>query len=307
MRFAPSLTGIVWLLLAEGSAGFLSHGRVGERAKTYRFAGANDLPDIVKAYQNTKAVNSFQDLSLSLPLKAPLDAAPVVVVPPVVPPVVIPDLTPVVIPDSTPSMVDEFLNAAKETYQSTSSSVIESTKSMAASPHATGDNVGAVKEWAGWHHSILGRAPVPSGPGRAPTLANFLTGQPASPGVDHAPVDMLANAREKIEMMIDNTFSLFGQAKPAVKLPQISFDGVNLEGIQAATASSIGPFQGQAGWIAAGFALLVAANQRNVGISEARREMEVLIKKEAEAVKELADDLVSDTNMFAVFCNTGSC
>jgi hypothetical protein len=303
MRFTPSLTGIVWLLLAEGSAGFLSHGRVGERAQTCRFAGADDLPDIVKAYQNTKAANSFQDLSLSLPLKAPLPAAPVVVVPPMVTPV----LPPVVIPDPPPSMVDEFLKAAKETYQSTSSSVIESTKSAVVSPHATGDNVGAVKEWAGWHHSILGSDPVPSGPGRAPTLANFLTGQPATPGVDHASVDMFANAREKIEMMIDNTFSLFGQVKPSVKLPQVSFDGVNLEGIQAATASSLGPFQGQAGWIAAGFALLVAANQRQVGISEARREMEVLIKKEAEAVKELADDLVSDTYIFAVFCNTGSC
>lgn len=84
----------------------------------------------------------------------------------------------------------------------------------------------------------------------------------------------LEEAKSKVDLLISNTYALFGKEAPA------SFQGMsNLP-------------EGSAGWIAAGAISLIALGQRNAGLAEAKEAMGTMVQKEASAVSEIADELV---------------
>jgi methyl-accepting chemotaxis protein len=82
----------------------------------------------------------------------------------------------------------------------------------------------------------------------------------------------MSDAKSKFALMVSNTYELFGQNAPQT-IPALP--------------------DGSAGWIATAVVSVVAIGQRNAGVAEAKAAMGDMVKKEASAVSEIAEQLVS--------------
>jgi hypothetical protein len=300
MKFAASIAGasiVGGVLLAQSVSTFVPSADVSRRTFGL-FATSNDVPDIVKAYRKVKPpTQDFKDLSVSTPKVVD----PVRVVPDTQTITAVPDVTVTVhdVTSSVPSVpdvpapeavtggtaikmdfVNDFLQSAKESYHDSVDNF------PLALPEAPND-VPTLAQWMKDHDYVLHKSTItettPLPVGKTPTLGEYFA-QRVAGGLEGHVYDgtqsTLTDVKEKIGLLFSNTYVLFGGKGSASSVsPHIP---------------SLGELpEGAAGWSVAAFALVLAAGQRNAGVSDVRSQMESMVEKEAMAVSELAEHVVS--------------
>ncbi len=222
-------------LVATFTPGYSRH-----RSTLKLFAANEDVPDIVKAYKKVKAEPKFPDLP-TIPENPSLE--PVVVLPEPVPVPVpvsapLPELKvelPVETPPSPeiPSVVSDSIESMKESLPGMN--MKETADKINAQFKGLNDFMKATQEQVAVHSSERGSNNVPTlgemmqnglvpkratftettmlPQGKAPTLVEYVLGGFKSPtgGVSR---DGLAETKAHLGLMVENTFSLFGNKAP---------------------------------------------------------------------------------------------
>jgi len=120
----------------------------------------------------------------------------------------------------------------------------------------------------------------------AKELTDQLTDQVASGSLSVSPD--LAEVKSKLALMVSNAYGMFGKDVP-----------LSIQNMPAIDES-------QAGWITAGFVTLIALGKGNARASKAQETMGSLVQKEAAAVSEIAEQLVSKNPVYRQFWPKGT-
>jgi hypothetical protein len=191
------------------------------------------------------------------------------------------------------SVVNEFVNTARENYQTTRSAIVDSPQSPGTAPplgEYVRNSVDAVK---GSVESVK-TTYLPEG--KVPTLAQLFqqkvtgAGVAASTGAEGVHVSALANAKAKFGIMLDNAMS-----------------GLHFHSIDSTLPAMTSPPEGSAGWIVAGFALLVASGQRKAGLADAKAEMQGMLMGDDTSMGKLSQDMVSTSGATGIVYFVGLC
>ena len=274
-------------------------------------AVAPQVPE-TKVVPSVSEASPDSDISLSFKLDVKVPDMPDVKLPDM-PDVKLPDMPDVKLPDmpdiqveamkaeasAKMSAMNDVLKAAKEEYGAKSASLIESYKAS-ISPIPTSSDVSEFikNSGIGIQKSVATEfSPLPEG--KAPTLgeyfARLVAGQAG--GVTGLDTEVnMAEAKEKTALLVGNIYDLLGlenapdssalfSGNLPIEIPQ-QLPDLGLPGLD-----QIPP--GAAGWAVAAFALFVAVGQRRAGVSAARDQMEQIVQKEASAVSELTEQVVS--------------
>jgi hypothetical protein len=130
----------------------------------------------------------------------------------------------------------------------------------------------------------------PTAGGKAPSLAGFLKSGVGSNGeasvYDESQISALANAKAKIAMMVSNTYHLFGSKGPSTGGSSSSSITTPIEIPEGAVGVGL-----------VGIALLLAAgakkSRNSAATADATKVLTGMVEKEASAVSELAEAVVS--------------
>lgn len=163
------------------------------------------------------------------------------------------------------SAVDEFVKAANELAPAAKTTLAETASAFKP----------MVSPLTQYHFPRVEAHLEPLEPGKVRPLFEYIQEallQTRSVSVDYG--TSLEEAKSKLNLMISNTYAMFGKDAPS-NLPELT----NLP-------------EGSAGWIAAATVSLVALGQRNAGLAEAKEAMGSMVQKEASAVSEIAEELV---------------
>ena len=266
-------------------------------------AVAPQVPE-TKVVPSVSEASPDSDISLSFKLDVKVPDMPDVKLPDM-PDVKLPDMPDIQVEamkaeaSAKMSAMNDVLKAAKEEYGAKSASLIESYKAS-ISPIPTSSDVSEFikNSGIGIQKSVATEfSPLPEG--KAPPLgeyfARLVAGQAG--GVTGLDTEVnMAEAKEKTALLVGNIYDLLGlenapdssalfSGNLPIEIPQ-QLPDLGLPGLDQITP-------GAAGWAVAAFALFVAVGQRRAGLSAARDQMEQIVQKEASAVSELTEQVVS--------------